>query len=204
MNAPAATHPPVAIGTPLDGGFFIGSILLPDGPYGLVKAPKALGEFTGVEWGPMRKNVPGALSLVDGLANTKAMAEAGSKLAKRILDLQIDGQGDWYLPALDELEVIYRAAKPTADENSLYMRSGINLHAIPPTLPYTVMDPALTAVEIFRAGGAEAFEPEEYWTSTPCAHGSSHAWCQWFYDGLQDYWGKDDKCRACAVRRFKI
>jgi len=48
------------------------------------------------------------LSFVDGLANTRAMAAAGSELAQRILDLRIAGRDDWYLPALDETERLYR------------------------------------------------------------------------------------------------
>jgi hypothetical protein len=193
-----------AIGTPMEGGFYIGKILLPDGPYGLVKAPKALGDFADVTWGP-RNQVAGALSFVDGRANTLAMAEADSELARRILALRIEGKDDWYLPALDEIEIGYRAAKPGTTKNYMYMRSGINLHAIPPTQPYTADDPAQTAVEIFRSGGAECFEDEVvYWTSTQYANASVSAWYQDFSNGTQDNWHKDTSCRGCAVRRFKI
>lgn len=204
MNDRTALQLP-AVGTPLEGGFFVGAILLSDGPYGLVKAPKALGEFKNIAWGPWDQDVPGARSLVDGVVNTIAMADSGCVLARKIIDLKIDGKQDWHLPALDELEVIYRNCKPTSDENTGYMRSGINLHALVPTNPYMPTDPAQTAMEIFRAGGAEAFETDDpYWTSTPYAGDSSSAWSQWFSDGYQSYWLKGLKDRACAVRRFKI
>src|SRR5712671_4490361 len=132
----SASAAPYAVGTPMEGGFLIGVIILPNaGVYGLVKAPKSLGDFAHMEWGP-RSHVAGALSLVDGHANTLAMAEAGSELAKRILSVRIADKNDWYLPALDELEIAYRACKPGAEKNYMWARSGINLHSLPPSLPY--------------------------------------------------------------------
>jgi len=203
LPLPAAIQP-FAIGAPMEGGFFIGQIMLPDGPWGIVKAPKALGDFADMEWGP-RSPVPGALNLADGRANTLAMAAAGSELAKRILDLRIEGKDDWYLPALDELEIAYRACKPGVTKNYMWARSGINLHSNPPSLPYTADDPAQTAAEIFRKGSAECFEEDAvYWTSTQYAIGSGYAWFQTFDYGNQSYWRKDDMYRGCAVRRFKI
>jgi hypothetical protein len=182
ITAQPITHP-AAIGTPMHGGFYIGMILLPDGPYGLIKAPKGLGDFADMEWGP-RSLVPGALSFVDGRANTLAMAEAGSDLAKLILDLRIDGKDGWYLPALDELEIGYRNCKPGTNKNYMYMRSGINLHSAPLSHPYTADDPAQTAIEIFRKSGAECFEEDAwYWTSTQYALDSDYAWCQNFHPG---------------------
>jgi hypothetical protein len=188
----------------MEGGHYIGAILLPDGLYGIAKAPKALGDFADMQWGP-RSLVPGALSFADGRVNTLAMAEAGSELAKRILALRIDGKDDWYLPALDELDVCYRAAKPGVAKNYMWARSGINLHSLPPSQPYTADDPAQTAVEIFRTGGAECFEEDAvYWTSTQYASDPDYAWCQYFGNGNQTSWRKVIKFRGCAVRRFKI
>jgi hypothetical protein len=206
MNAAVlpATRP-TSIGAPMEGGFYIGAILLADGPYGLIKAPKTLGDFADVKWGPYSGSIAGALSFDDGLSNTLAMAKAGSELAQRILDLRIDGKTDWYLPALDELEIAYRACKPGATKNYMYMRSGINLHSLPPSQPHTAEDPAQTVVEIFRKGGAECFEEDPaYWASTQCAYDSDFAWYQNFDDGNQYDWRKDGRCRGCAVRRFKI
>lgn len=194
-----------ALGTPMEGGFLIGVIILPNaGVYGLAKAPKALGDFADMEWGP-RNHVAGALSLVDGRANTLAMAKAGSELATRILALRIADKDDWYLPALDELEIAYRACKPGFGKNYMWARSGINLHSLPPSLPYTADNPAQTATEIFRNGGAECFEEDAiYWTSTQSADASACAWFQIFDLGDQFDWPKDGRGRGCAVRRFKI
>ena len=206
MNAPAALALP-AIGARLEGGYFVGAILLPDGPWGLIKAPKAALDLGRVAWDPQYRGVADAKSFIDGPGNTRAMADAGIDLAQKILGFEFEGKKDFYLLAADEHEVVYRNCKPTADENSMYMRSGINLHAWPaPTHPYSVDGgPKQTDVDLFRADGAEAFSTDEpYWTSTQHAGLSDYAWLQWFNDGGQSYWDKGGKCRVCLVRRFKI
>lgn len=192
------------IGAPAHFGFFAGIIMIGDVAHALIVSPKAKGEFTDQIWAPNYDDIPGAKSYNDGLANTKAMAEAGSEIAKKVLDLNIDGQNDWYIPSLDELEVIYRNLKPTTEENWCYARSGINLHAATPTLPYTPDSPAQTTAELFQASGAEAFDPRWYWTSTQHVSASACAWCQYFGNGYQDYGSEDGKCRGRAVRRVPI
>ena len=69
-----------AIGTPIEGGFLAGRFRIDDQPYALIRAPKATGQHRDVEllrdW---RTPVAGASSMVDGLANTRAFAAAGSQ-----------------------------------------------------------------------------------------------------------------------------
>ena len=195
---------PAIIGTSMGDGFYAGRFQLDGKVRALIVAPKAEGEQQDIVWNGTYKSIEGAKSFNDGLANTIAMAEAGSKLAKWARDLRIGGNDDWYIPSLDELEVIYRNLKPTTAENYCYMRSGINLNAVTPTEPYTPGFPAQTLAELFQAGGAEAFDPRWYWTSTQFASGSDSAWNQGFDDGSQDYDGEDFKFRARAVRSFVI
>lgn len=194
----------IAAGTLLEGGHYAGKININGREYGIVVAPKAEGEIKDSIWIARYKDVPGALSFCDGLANSQAMADAGSKLATKILALSIGGHTDWYLPAMDELEICYRAFKPTADENSLYARSGVNVSAVPPTYPYTRELPAQTAHDLFRADAGEAFDSVGYWSSTQHAGDSGYAWYQVFDDGSQDGALKDDDYRARAVRRFRL
>ncbi|MDD5176787.1 MAG: hypothetical protein PHQ05_10235 [Sterolibacterium sp.] len=193
-----------ALGTPMEGGFFGGCINIDGKRFGLAVAPKAEGQHKPTLWIQRYKEVPGAKSYYDGLANTLAMARAGSKLAQWALDLRIAGHDDWYLLAQDEKEIIYRAFKPTTAQNSLYSRSGINVSAIVPTCPYTRDTPAQTAIEAFQAGGAEAFDEDYYWTSTQHAAYSVFAWCQDFGDGYQGTSNTSLKLRARAVRRFLL
>jgi len=199
MNAIALPVP----SSPLEGGYYAGRINIDGREYALIVAPKALGEFTG-QWSRSTKSIAGALSFFDGLANTQAMAEAGSVIAKKALALTIGEHSDFYIPSLDELEILYRAFKPTVDKNSQWGRSGINVSAVPPTYPYTADFPLQTTNELFRAGGAEAFEAEAYWSSTQRAAHSGYAYYQDFNDGDQGYYGKDTRFRARLVRRLAI
>lgn len=192
------------LGTSMGGGFYAGRIMIDGNPFAIIVAPKSEGEHNPVIWIPKYKAVPEARSYNDGHVNTRAMAEAGSKLAQWALDLRIGGFDDWYLPAQDELEVIYRNLKPTARENYCYVRSGINLSAIEPTRPYTPDCPLQTESELFKAGGAEAFDEAWYWTSTQHVSGSDYAWGQYFNDGTQDYVTTLGKGRARSVRRLPL
>lgn len=192
-------------GTPMDGGYYVGRYQINGEEYAMIVAPKATGEHGDVRWNKNYGSIEGALSYSDGQGNTLAMAEAGSELAEWALALDIDGFTDWYLPSLDELELCYRAFKPTDEENSQWARSGINLSAVPPTWPYTADIPAQTSTEAFRSEGPEAFEAEPYWSSTQLAADSTNAWCQYVNDGHQNYWNKNSyQFRARAVRKIKI
>ena len=204
MNAQTGITQP-AIGTEMEGGFYAGHIRQDDGKtYAIIVAPKALGQHEGHAWNNQYQNIPGAQSWNDGLANTQAMAESGSQIAQWALDQQINGHADWYIPAMDELELLYRNLKPTTEQNWLYARAGINLSAVPTTYPYTPEFPAQTTVAPFQAGGTEAFEPELYWSSTQHAGDDACAWCQGFSSGGQVSNRKDDDCRVVLVRRVAI
>lgn len=202
-SAATAKQPAIAPGTPMGGGFYAGLVKVAGQVYALVVAPKTEGETKGA-WHKDYADVPGAKSYDDGRANTLAMAEAGCPLAAWALTLRIDGADDWYLPSQDELEICYRNLKPTEDENYCYSRSGINLSAVPPTRPYTPESPAKTSAEAFKQGGAEAFDPAWYWSSTQHAAGSVFAWSQGFLYGVQDDDVKSFGGRARAVRRLPI
>jgi len=204
MNAPAANIAvPTIYGTPYGGGFYAGRALVGDHLFALIVAPKDGGERDDTIWNKSLKAVAGAGGYFDGLANTRAMAEAGSKLAKWALDLKLNGESDWYLPSRDELEILYRNLKPGKRENYEY-RSGDNPSSVPAGYPYTAKLPEQTTVEPFRVGGAEAFEEAWYWTSTQYAPYNACAWVQGFLSGNQTSCRKDHDFRARAVRRLPI
>ena len=192
-------------GAVFGGGFVGGFFMLPSVLYAVIFAPKAEGEHDDTEWNDGNyKNVTGALSFIDGLANTQAMAKAGSKLAKWAMGLRIGGYDDWHLPALDQLEMGYRLLKPGTVKNWCYMRSGINLHSEPIAHPYTPELPAQTEVAAFQKGGAEAFDECWYWSSTQHASNAGDAWAQHFLNGGQNDYHKTHAYRARAVRIVKI
>ncbi len=204
MNAPTtAIHLP-EIGQPFEGGFFAGLISIDKRPFALVRAPKAAGQHNDVCWHEDYRRIEGALSFCDGLSNTNAMAEAGSKIAQWAREQHIAGFDDWHIPAMDALEICYRHLKPTAASNSLWGRSGLNVSAVPSTYPYSAELPTQTLVDAFREGDAEAFDPVWYWSSTQPAGDDDYAWCQGFRDGYQYASHKDDQCRVVLVRSIPL
>ena len=193
---------PAAIGAALAGGLFAGIIRIDGEDFALIVAPKDGGEKE-CAWSDSDKDVSCAGSYFDGQYNTLAMAEAGSELAQWARELRIEGHNDWYIPSRDELEILYRAFKPTTDTNATF-RNGDNPSSAPVGYPYTRDLPAQTSVDGFQAGGANAFEDAWYWSSTQYASNPSYAWFQGFNNGLQYDGRKSYAGRARAVRRFKL
>ena len=202
INTPAAlANTPGAIGAAFGGGFFAGLIKVDGKAFALVVSPKLFGEFKG-RWIASDESVPGAEDYADGLANTNAMAAAGSELAKTVRGSVIEGFDDWYIPARDELELIYRNLKPTDYENSASFRDGENPSSMPMGRHYTEERPAQTGVAEFREGGVQALDSVWHWSSTQA--GPSNAWSQGFSGGYQLYYHRSYEGRARAVRRLPI
>lgn len=184
------------------GGHFGGDFLIDGKVISAFWAPKALGETSAI-WLPDNKPVTGASSYVDSVANTLAMAEAGSPLAIWATGLDINGKTDWVIPARDVLEPAYRHLKPSSYETYCAFRDGENANSIPAGTHYTEDEPIVqTTVEAFKKGGSEAFEEAVYWTSYE--YSSRYAFVQNFGNGGQGYGDKDDKFRARAVRMVQL
>jgi hypothetical protein len=184
---------PESYGAPFEGGFYGGKIRVGLVICAIVWAPKAEGEVVGT-WLDSYTDVPGATSCFDSMANTKAMAEAGSAIAQKALVANIGGHTDWCVPARDVLEMGYRNLKPTTAKNDVY-RYGDNPSSIPAGYPYTESSPAQTAVEAFQEGGAEAFD--EAWYASSTQYSEYDAWAQSFDDGRQycNIKGYERRCR---------
>lgn len=93
-----ATTPELVPGSLVHGGLFAGRYFIGATAYALIVSPKDT-DIEAVKWATSSKRVAGALSYADGLANTEAMAGAGSKLAAQIRAMRLDGFDDWYLPS---------------------------------------------------------------------------------------------------------
>lgn len=204
MNAAAQAAPAVMtlpeIGQPFGGGFFTG-IYQQDGKrYAVITAPAAH-ELEG-EWGAYGEKVDGARSLTDSRANTEAMAEAGSELAKQVLALEIGGFTDWAIPARDVQELQYRHLKPTTQENYCWGRDGENPSSVPVGELYTEESPVQTTVEAFKAGSPEAFQPRWYWSSSQ--RSAYYAFLMYFVGGSQHDNAKGLEFRVRPVRSMLI
>jgi len=190
-----------AHGAPYEGGFFGGVINIHGMPHAVVWAPKAKGETTGT-WHDGEPCLI-APSCFDSMANTQAMAAAGSAIASWALGLHIEGHADWCIPARDVLELAYRHLKPTTQETDGWSRCGDNPSSVPVGYPYrTQATPVQTTAAAFQADGEQAFEPTWYWTSTQCSSGS--AWHQLFDYGYQYHNNLINRLRVRAVRLIQL
>jgi len=178
--------------------------------YALIVSPKdyeggrgsspASGLITGdLKWDAQdRAGQSGSFTRWDGLSSTNsilAKSDTDYEVFEFIRDLRTeypvpsDGGSDWYLPAMDELELLYRNLKPVTANNSTFSStrtfpgtaqdSGYNPSSDPTASAYTSGDPSQTSVTAFQSGGAEVIGQLYYWSSTDANEGD-RAWLQYF------------------------
>ena len=202
---PAQSYVPTTIGQAYGGGFYAGKINVSGTQYYLIVAPKSTGEASGKTWGAYGATT-GITSVINGPTNSASLAALGADYQAAIFceGLTIGGYSDWYLPAKNELEVLYYFLKPTTDANST--SSGSNANAVSPepiSTNYTSGAPAQTSAGIgFRTGETNAFASVSYWSSTE--NNASYAWVQHFGNGPQNYIFKYNSYYVRAVRRIAV
>lgn len=156
---------PSEIGQPFGGGFYAGDIQYPDGQWYRLIVADISADITGEDsrWRTSDSWTNDAEHSIDGVANTNAMIAAGIELhpaAEHCVNHRGGGFEDWYMPALDELDVIYQ-------------NLGLDRPNCPPD---------------FQSGGPQAFSDNFYWASTQQSLFSSLV--QHFGDGSQDFASK--------------
>lgn len=202
---PAQSYGPTTIGQAYGGGFYAGKINVSGTQYYLIVAPKASGENSSRTWG-VYGTTTGITSVINGPTNSASLAALGASYQAAVFaeGLTIGGYSDWYLPAKNELEVLYYFLKPTTDANST--SSGSNANAVSPepvSTNYTSGSPTQTSAGIgFRTGETDAFASDHYWSSTETT--ASLAWVQLFYDGFQFLYYKNYSYYVRAVRRIAV
>lgn len=112
-----------AIGTELPalGGTLGAYFAMPDGSVRALIVPSIDHELTG-KWGCYGKDVPGARG-IDGMANTRAMAEAGSAIAKKVLGLTMGGHSDWLIGSRLQMLVLQESLPGLFDQEGWYLTS---------------------------------------------------------------------------------
>lgn len=96
-----------AIGQPFAGGFYAGRIYFDGAEFALIDAGREY-ETTAHWWdqeGP-KPRIRGTQSRYDGMANTKAMAEEGSAIARKVLGMNVRGSWGWHIPSIEELNIL--------------------------------------------------------------------------------------------------
>ena len=145
------------------------------------------------------------------------MNDATHPAAQFCEGLTIGGFSDWYLPAINEVEVCYFNLKPTTNSNytggaePMGWPNGSNPNAVPSrSSAYTSGTPAQTSATIFRTGNAEAFPTGSgYWSSTQSADPRpGYARCTNFEIGYQYNQPKGhpnySNRRVRAIRRVAV
>jgi hypothetical protein len=211
MQAIAAgtwTGIPRAIGSALGGGFFAGQISTAGNgvaDYNLVVGPAASAQTTNKQWKTSNTTTAGTSSVIDGPANSSAMNNASHPAAQFCEAVTAGSQTDWYMPAKNELELLYYNLKPSTTSNYTGAPSGINANAVPARASaYTAGTPAQTSATDFQTGNAEALLFSGYWASTEGPY-ATKATSQGFGNGYQSYaYSKNNYLSVRAVRRVAV
>lgn len=193
--------PPTVIGQAYGGGFYAGQIGVSSvATHYIIVGPIASAQST-LQWKIVNTTTAGTSSVINGPANSAAMNDVTHPAAQFCEGLTIGGFTDWYMPAMNELEVCYYNLKPTTTSNNT--SSGINANAVPARASnYTTGTPAQTSSADFQDTGAEDFAAAYYWSSTE--YSGYYARSQLFYNGYQALRVKTGSTRVRAIRRVAV
>ena len=185
------------IGDAAFGGFFVGVIDTIAGTiqgdddyqtglrYALIVSPKSLEVGPGIDWDSQERGPEaGSVTRWDGLSSTNnilAKNDTSYEAFEHIRSIRTtdpvpsDGGSDWYIPAMDELELMYRNLKPNTTSNDTGSESrtfpgtqsyGVNPSSDPTGSDYTPGDPERTSVIEFHEGNAQSIDGVRYHSST--------------------------------------
>jgi hypothetical protein len=224
-----------AIGSLYGGGYFAGRINDGGTIYDLIVAPtlgdnsgpNPAGTLQGQYGGATPTTVQYKLTSTGDLPSATAQNEVYGKLATDLFadgshplfdwcknsatgpngGGGIGGNTDWYIPAKNELEVLYYYLKPDPAAGGAVndTSSGSNPNAVSPepiSTNYTVSNPAQTTGTLFQSAAAQAFSNTgAWWTSTEFSLNDNTAWGSNFLNGGQGNLTKGGLFYGRAIRR---
>lgn len=163
-----AQAPPGGFGTSYEGGYYAGTMTDGTDQYHLVVSDKTherfLPRFNGSATDDGGQGDTNTHAGYDNTAieykgaPTGGTADEDYEAASYVSGLNIGGYNDWYIPAKDELELMYRSLKPTSNPN--FIQAINNTNAVDPSPmqgQYSAGAPSQTASNSFKASGSEYF-----------------------------------------------
>jgi hypothetical protein len=207
----------------MSGGYFAGQIRVFAGQddgvlptvttiYNLIVAPVDTGQHGGsipssIQYKTtLTGDLPAATfqNQVYGLPANDAGNDADHPMFQWARSLNIGGFSDWYIPAVNELEILYYYLKPTTQFNDT---NAVNPNAYP-LHGYYPLDPGQTTSALFKTGGAQAFLDQGFYQTSTEYSGVDYTFClQAFDNGTQAVFYKPsttyfaDPFFARAIRR---
>jgi hypothetical protein len=196
---------PLVIGDAYGGGFYAGQISTAGNSvadYNLVVGPVSSAESR-LQFKTSNTGVD-PTSVIDGPSNSAAMNNASHPAAQFCEAVTAGGYTDWYMPARNELEVLYFNLKPDTTEN--ITNSGINANAVPARASnYTAGNPAQTSAAVFQTSGAQVFVLYKYWSSSENVSSGTAAVNQIFTNGyVNTGQSKTNSFYVRAIRRIAV
>lgn len=196
---------PTRIGQVVSGCMFVGVNQIGKRAYAVLVSPSDT--ETHLMCKTTNTSTPSTQSVIDGFANSVAMRDSDHPAARYCLTLSVNGNCDFYLPAKNELELCYRALKPSYAPNDTYDTDrycgnlstpcGSNNSSIPTGGPYTEQLPKRSIV----VNSNFEFTFAWYWTSTESTSGTTSSLDQHFFSGRQSFGRKT--CRVSKVRAVR-
>lgn len=217
-NLPAAP----TMGSAYKGGYFGGRIYDGVNYYDLIVSEKSVGEYN-TTWCNTDTYTTGVTSHIKGNENSLRLFAQSLNgpithtAAQFCETLNAGGYYDWYMPSMDELEVLYYFLKPTTDANNIGggVVRAMNSHAVAPepvSTDYSSGTPAQTSVAHFRSGASQSFYgpsgsyPYQHWASSEASASPAYGGeLLDFQTGEQTYTAKWSTNRSVrAIRRALI
>jgi hypothetical protein len=194
-----------------EGGYFAGQISATANgvaTHNLVVSDKTVGDAARSYYVSYPPPTTNPTNLVTGAENTTNLVSnygSGMPAAFFCENLNTGGYTDWYLPAGNELEILYFFLKPGTDPNTLGIWANENAVAPQPiNTNHTASVPAQTTAAAFRAGGAQAFSEVVYVSSTQYPPNPNQCYAFSFYTAASVADGKTPTFRCRAIRKVAV